>query len=189
MKIKLAVSGAAIAALALAGCSSDSDDDTEASPSPSAEETMEAGTIVDVAAGNEDFETLVAAVGAADLAETLSSEGPFTVFAPTDDAFAAVGQETLDLLLLPSNQAALQSILTYHVVGRGDDLSSDIAEGETMVPSLETSELTVVNESGAVTVDGANVTTADVMASNGVIHEIDAVLLPPSFDPSSLATE
>jgi uncharacterized surface protein with fasciclin (FAS1) repeats len=190
MKIKLAVTGAAIAALALAGCSSDSDEETEASPSPSAEETMdtEAGTIVDVAAGTEGFETLVTAVGAADLTETLNGEGPFTVFAPTDEAFAAVDQATLDLLLLPSNQEALADVLTYHVVP-DEILSSDIPEGETMVASVETSELTVVNEGGTVTVNGANVTTADVMASNGVIHVIDAVLLPPDFDPASLATE
>jgi uncharacterized surface protein with fasciclin (FAS1) repeats len=187
MKIKLAVTGAAIAALALAGCSSDSDDDTEASPSPTAEETMEAGTIVEVASGNEDFETLVAAVDAAGLVDTLNGEGPFTVFAPTDEAFEAVGQETLDLLLLPSNQEALTSILTYHVVP--DEVTSDeVASGE--VPTVNGAPLTiVVEDDGTVMVNDATVTAVDVMASNGVIHVIDTVLLPPDFDPASLATE
>jgi len=192
MKVKFAIAGAAVAALALAGCSSDDDEDTEATASPSAEETAaeESGdTIVDVAAGAEDFSTLVAAVQAAGLEDTLSGEGPFTVFAPTNEAFEAVGQETLDLLLLPSNEAALTSVLTYHVVA--EELpSADIPEGETEVPSVEGSNLAVINLGAeGITVDGANVVTPDIEASNGVIHGIDAVLLPPDFDPASLATE
>ncbi len=189
MKVKFAIAGAAVAALALAGCSSSDDDDTEATPTAEETAAEESGdTIVDVAAGSEDFETLVAAVTAADLVDTLSGPGPFTVFAPTDEAFEAVGQETLDLLLLPSNVDQLTTILTYHVVGQ-EIPSSDIPEGETLVASVEESELTVVNEGGAITVDGANVETPDIEASNGVIHAVDAVLLPPTFDPDSLATE
>jgi uncharacterized surface protein with fasciclin (FAS1) repeats len=190
MKMKFAIAGAAVAALALAGCSSSDDDDTEASASPSAEETAaeESGTIVDIAASNEDFETLVAAVTAADLVDTLSGPGPFTVFAPTDEAFEAVGQETLDLLLLESNKEALTTVLTYHVVA-DEILSVDIPEGETPVESVEGSELIVVNENDSITVEEANVIGADVVASNGVIHVIDAVLLPPTFDPAALATE
>ena len=189
MKMKLAISGAAIAALALAGCSSDSDDAEDTTPS--AEETMEeaaeAGTIVDLAAGSEDFETLVAAVTAADLVDTLNSDGPFTVFAPTDEAFEAVGQETLDLLLLPSNQEALAGILTYHVIG--DEVTSDeVAPGE--VETVNGASVTIaVEDDGTVMVDQATVTKVDILASNGVIHEIDAVLLPPDFDPATLATE
>jgi uncharacterized surface protein with fasciclin (FAS1) repeats len=186
MKTRLAIVGFAVAAIALAGCSSSSDDNEATSPSPSAEESMASGdTIVDVAAGNEDFETLVAAVQAAGLAETLSGEGPFTVFAPTDEAFAALGQETIDQLLLPSNKAALADILKYHVVA-DKVMSADITPGA--VPTVEgaTVEITTVN--GGVKVNGATVVTADVEASNGVIHVIDAVLLPPDFDPASLAT-
>jgi uncharacterized surface protein with fasciclin (FAS1) repeats len=187
MKMKFAIAGAAVAALALAGCSSDDDEDTEATPT--AEETAEEGqTIAEIAAGNEDFSTLVAAATAADLVDTLNGPGPFTVFAPTNEAFEAVGQETIDLLLLPSNVEQLTTILTYHVVA--DEIpSSAVPEGETAVASVEGSELTVVNEDGSITVDGATVIIPDVEASNGVIHAIDAVLLPPTFDPATLATE
>jgi uncharacterized surface protein with fasciclin (FAS1) repeats len=186
MKTRLAIVGFAVAAIALAGCSSSSDDSEASSPSPSAEESMAAGdTIVDVAAGNEDFETLVAAVGAAGLAETLSGDGPFTVFAPTDEAFAALGQETIDLLLLPSNKEALTGILTYHVLDT-EVMSADIEPGAVETVNGATVEITTAD--GGVQVGGATVIQADVEASNGVIHAIDAVLLPPDFDPASLAT-
>lgn len=183
--MKFAITGAAVAALALAGCSS-SDDEPDTTDTPSAEESMSSdpGTIVDVAAGNEDFSTLVAAVQAADLVDTLNSDGPFTVFAPTNDAFEAVGQETLDALLLPENVDQLTSILTYHVLG--DEVTSDeVAPGE--VATVEGSSITIsVDDDGTVMVDDATVTAVDVEASNGVIHVIDSVLIPPTFDPASL---
>ena len=185
MNIRLAVAGAAVAVLALAGCSSSSDD-AESSPSPSMSESagMETGTIVDVAAGNPEFSTLVAAVGAADLADTLSSDGPFTVFAPTNDAFAKLGQDTIDTLLKPENKEALAGILTYHVLDE-KVTSDEVAPGT--VATLNGADLTIsVDSAGMVMVNDAKVEQVDQMASNGVIHVIDTVLLPPDFDSASL---
>ncbi len=142
-----------------------------------------ADTIVDVAAGNPDFSTLVAAVEAADLAETLSAEGPYTVFAPTDEAFEALPAGLLDALLLPENKEVLTQILTYHVV-EGEVMSADIEPGD--VPTVEGEDLTIEVTGGAVTVNGATVEAADVEASNGVIHVIDEVLVPPNVDVASL---
>ena len=133
-------------------------------------------TIVDVAAGNDDFSTLVAAVTAADLAETLSSEGPFTVFAPVDDAFAALPEGTVEALL--EDIPTLTGILTYHVVA-GNVMSTDLAAGCNDVPTVNGAMVTICAGDGSVTVGGANVIAADVEASNGVIHVIDAVILPP----------
>lgn len=192
MNIRLAAVGAVAAVLVLAGCSSDSDSDeaaaetTSSSPSP-AEETSEApaedpGTIVDVAAANPDFETLVAAVTAADLGETLSSEGPFTVFAPTDEAFEALPEGLLDALLLPKNKEVLTSILTYHVLP-AEVMAADVSAGE--VDTVEGSAVDITTDDG-VKVNDATVVTADVVASNGVIHAIDAVLVPPSVDVNAL---
>ncbi len=140
-------------------------------------------TIVDVAAENGSFNTLVAAVQAAGLAETLSSEGPYTVFAPTDDAFAALPAGTVDKLLLPENQEVLAQILSYHVVS-GEVPSSDVETGT--VATVEGSDLDVVADESGVTVNDATVIQPDVIASNGVIHAIDSVLLPPSLDLSTL---
>jgi uncharacterized surface protein with fasciclin (FAS1) repeats len=194
MNIRLAGAAALAAALVLTGCGTGSDDsDTAAQPSPTAEATQampeetteameEPGTIVEVAAGNEDFSTLVAAVQAAGLAETLSGEGPFTVFAPTNEAFAALPAGVLDALLLPENKDVLTKILTYHVVA-GEVTSDQITDGA--VPTVEGQTVTVSTADG-VTVNGATVVTADVPASNGVIHVIDAVLLPPDVDPATL---
>ncbi len=186
MKMKMAFAGAAVAALALAGCSSDSDDDAEASPSPSVEDSMdEAGTIVDIAAGSEDFDTLVTAVQAADLVDTLNGEGPFTVFAPTDAAFEAVDEETLNKLLDPANKDALISVLTYHVIG--DEVTSDeVAPGDVATLDDGKTVTITVDDEGNVMVNDAMVTDVDLMASNGVIHVIDGVLLPPDFDPTTL---
>ncbi|GAA0601787.1 fasciclin domain-containing protein [Caenispirillum bisanense] len=136
-----------------------------------------AADIVDTAAGNPDFETLVKAVTAADLVETLKDEGPFTVFAPTDDAFAALPAGTLDDLLKPEAKEQLTGILTYHVVA-GRIMADDIAMGETTVETVNGQSLTVQKTADGVTVNGARVTTADVAADNGVIHVIDAVVLP-----------
>ncbi|MEO1563112.1 MAG: fasciclin domain-containing protein [Pseudomonadota bacterium] len=134
--------------------------------------------IVDTAVEAGSFTTLVAAVEAAGLVETLKGEGPFTVFAPTDEAFAALPEGTVENLLLPENKDQLVSILTYHVVS-GKVMSGDIA-GKTMnVATVEGSEA-MVDATDGVKIDGANVVTADIEASNGVIHVIDAVIIPGS---------
>ncbi|MEM6838409.1 MAG: fasciclin domain-containing protein [Cyanobacteria bacterium P01_C01_bin.120] len=141
------------------------------------------GTIVDVAVANGSFETLVAAVQAADLAGTLSAEGPYTVFAPTDDAFAALPEGVLDALLLPENKDTLTQILAYHVVP-AEVPASAVETGA--VASVAGEDLNLVADGSGVMVNEATVVTADVMASNGVIHVIDSVLLPPSLDLSAL---
>ena len=133
--------------------------------------------IVDTAVEAGSFTTLVAAVQAAGLVETLKGEGPFTVFAPTDDAFAALPEGTVEELLLPENTDKLTAILTYHVVP-GKVMSTDLSN-DMKAATVEGSEVTVMTE-GGVMVNGANVTAADIEATNGVIHIIDAVILPPS---------
>ena len=143
----------------------------------------EGETIVDIAIADGSFDTLVAAVQAADLAETLSAPGPYTVFAPTDEAFAALPEGVLDALLLPENKDVLTQILTYHVVS-GEVPSSAVETG--LVPTVEGASLDVVADGSGVTVNGANVVATDVMTSNGVIHVIDAVLVPPTVDPAAL---
>ena len=191
MNIKIAAAGSVAALLFLAGCSSSSDEPaaetTTAAAAPSdamTEEAMEAGTIVEVASANADFETLVAAVVAADLAETLSGEGPFTVFAPTDEAFDALPEGLLDALLLPENKDALTAILTYHVVS-GEVMAADVTAGD--VPTVEGSTIAITTD-GGVKVNEANVTATDVDASNGVIHVIDAVIVPPTVDVAALTS-
>lgn len=137
-----------------------------------------ASDIVDTAVAADDFNTLVAAVQAADLVDALKGEGPFTVFAPTDEAFAALPAGTVETLLQPENLAQLQAVLTYHVVP-GSYTSGDVAPGSYNLATLQGSEVPiVVGDDGSITVDGANVITADIAASNGVIHVIDAVILP-----------
>ena len=132
--------------------------------------------IVDTAVGAGKFNTLVAAVKAAGLVETLKGTGPFTVFAPTDDAFAKLPKGTVEDLLKPENKAKLVGILTYHVVP-SKVMAADIA-GKTMkAKSVQGSELSIDATKG-VKIDGATVTTPDVAASNGVIHIIDTVLMP-----------
>ncbi|MGC9419773.1 MAG: fasciclin domain-containing protein [Rhodovulum sp.] len=133
--------------------------------------------IVTIAAEGEQFTTLVAAVTAAGLVDTLKGEGPFTVFAPTDDAFAALPEGTVETLLMPENKDKLTAILTYHVVP-GKVMSGDLSDGMTAT-TVEGSDVTIGTE-GGVTVQGANVTAADIEASNGVIHVIDQVILPES---------
>ena len=139
--------------------------------------------IVAVASGNESFSTLVAAVGAAGLVETLQGAGPFTVFAPTNEAFAALPAGLVDALLLEENRETLVKILTYHVVG-SKVMAADVASGD--VATVEGSTLSVVVADG-VTINGTSAVTAtDVMASNGVIHVIDAVLVPADVDAAAL---
>jgi uncharacterized surface protein with fasciclin (FAS1) repeats len=135
-------------------------------------------TIVDVAASNPSFTTLVQAVQAAGLVETLSGDGPFTVFAPTNEAFAALPPGTLENLLKPENRETLVKILTYHVVA-GAVESGDIVPGE--VATVEGNPVTLAITDGRVTVNNATVVAADIAASNGVIHVIDSVILPPDL--------
>ena len=137
---------------------------------------MGPGNIVEVASGNDDFSTLVAAVSAAGLAETLQGEGPFTVFAPTDAAFAALPAGTVDSLLLPENKDKLVDILTYHVVA-GNYPASSLAGKRGSLQSVQGGALHIDGRNG-VMVENATVVSADVMASNGVIHVIDTVMLP-----------
>ena len=138
--------------------------------------TVHALDIVDTAVSAGQFNTLVAAVEAADLVSTLKGDGPFTVFAPTDEAFAALPEGTVENLLKPENKEQLIAVLTYHVVA-GKIMSSDIAGTKTMVESVQGSELDV-NAINGVIVDGATVVTADIETDNGVIHVIDRVVLP-----------
>ena len=133
-------------------------------------------TIVEVAAGSEDFETLVAAVKAADLAETLSGEGPFTVFAPTDDAFAKLPKRRLENLLKPENKKRLTAVLTYHVVP-GKVMAADVVKLE-KAKTVQGSSVQIKVSDGKVQVDNANVVKTDIACKNGVIHVIDAVILP-----------
>ena len=145
-------------------------------PMPEAEKPV-SNTIVDVASGAGSFNTLVTAVKAADLVETLSSPGPFTVFAPTDAAFKALPPGVLDKLLLPRNKATLVKVLTYHVVS-GAVESSTLKSGK--VKTVEGSSVMVkIGKTGTVMVDKATVKAVDIGASNGIIHVIDKVLLPP----------
>ncbi|MBD2777121.1 fasciclin domain-containing protein [Iningainema tapete] len=136
----------------------------------------QAGTIVDVASKNSSFSTLVKALKAAGLVETLSGQGPYTVFAPTNAAFAALPKGTLDKLLKPENKETLQKVLTYHVVS-GNLKSSSLKSGD--VTTVEGASAKVNVSNGRVRVNNATVTKADISASNGVIHVIDKVLLPP----------
>lgn len=133
-------------------------------------------TVVDIAVGSPDHTTLVAAVTAAGLAETLGGAGPFTVFAPTNAAFSALPAGTLEDLLKPENKEKLAAILTYHVVA-GKVMSTDLTDGM-KTTTVNGKEITIGVKEGKVTVNGANVTTADLGAGNGVVHVIDAVILP-----------
>jgi uncharacterized surface protein with fasciclin (FAS1) repeats len=133
--------------------------------------------IVDTAVAAGSFKTLAAALTAADLVGALKGPGPFTVFAPTDEAFAKLPPGTLDSLLKPENKEKLKGILLYHVVS-GKIMAADI-KGAAKPATLQGATLDVKAGAGGVTVNGAKVTAADVAATNGVIHVIDAVVLPP----------
>jgi uncharacterized surface protein with fasciclin (FAS1) repeats len=132
--------------------------------------------IVDTAASNGSFTTLVAAIQAAGLAETLRGEGPFTVFAPTDEAFAKLPAGTVENLLLPENKDQLIAILTYHVVS-GKVTSSQVVKLNSAT-TVNGQDVEISIDKNIVMIDGATVSAADVMASNGVIHVIDEVILP-----------
>jgi uncharacterized surface protein with fasciclin (FAS1) repeats len=140
-----------------------------------ASSTASAADIVETAvAGN--FNTLVAAVKAAGLVDTLKGRGPFTVFAPTDEAFAKLAPGTLESLLKPENKAKLQSILLYHVVS-GKVMAADVVKRHS-AKTVEGQDISIKTMNGRVMVDSASVTKTDIVASNGVIHVIDSVLLP-----------
>ncbi len=136
-----------------------------------------AADIVDTAVSAGQFKTLVAAVTAAGLVDTLKSKGPFTVFAPTDAAFAKLPAGTVESLLKPENKSKLVAILTYHVVP-GKVMSADIAGKKLSVATVQGGKIKV-NAMSGVMINGAKVISADIAASNGVIHVIDKVILPP----------
>ena len=138
--------------------------------------TMPEKDIVDTAVAAGDFNTLVAAVKAAELVETLKAEGPYTVFAPTDAAFAKLPEGTLESLLKPENKAKLAGILTYHVVA-GKVMAADVVK-ITEAKTVNGKMLKISTMNGKVMVNGANVVKTDIECSNGVIHVIDAVVLP-----------
>jgi len=142
--------------------------------------TAPTGNIVQVAVSNGSFKTLVAAVKAAGLVDVLSGKGPFTVFAPTDEAFAKLPKEKVEFLLMPENKDALVKVLTYHVVS-GKVLAKDIKAGSVLVPTVEGGSIKVTKSAKGVVIDGSKVVAADVKTSNGVIHVIDTVLLPPDL--------
>ena len=133
-------------------------------------------SIVELAAGNDDLSTLVAAVKAAGLVGVLSGDGPYTVFAPTNAAFAKLPEGTVESLLKPENKDQLTSILTYHVVS-GKVKAADVVKLDS-AKTVEGSSVTITASDAGVKVDAANVITTDIAASNGVVHVIDSVLLP-----------
>jgi len=140
---------------------------------------MAKNDIVDIAANTEFLSTLVAAVKAGDLVDVLKSDGPFTVFAPTNEAFAALPAGTLESLLKEENKDQLIAILTYHVVA-GEVKSTDLADGM-KAKTVQGSDIKInISESGA-KINDANVTSADIVAANGIVHVIDRVILPPAM--------
>lgn len=141
-------------------------------------------TLAELVESGDSFNTLEQAIQAAGLEETLNEPGPYTVFAPTDEAFAALPPEVLDQLLLPENQETLRQVLTYHVVP-GSVTSPSITPGE--VDTVAGEPVSIEDNAGAITVDGASVVQPDIIASNGVVHAIDQVLLPPSLQESQSA--
>ncbi|MEM7591749.1 MAG: fasciclin domain-containing protein [Cyanobacteria bacterium P01_A01_bin.83] len=161
------------------------EDSTNTGEMPIKLSSKAAGNIVEVASGSDTFSTLVKAVGAAELAETLSdSSASYTVFAPTDEAFSQLPDGALEYLLMPENKEVLQQVLSYHVLP-SEVTSSEISGGE--VETLNGALVTEVTDSGVV-VNNANVVTADIEASNGVIHAVDRVLLSADLQ-TALAEE
>ena len=163
-----------VSLLALGACAAISEGEAPATATSAA---VAQADIVETAIAAGDFNTLVAAVQAADLVETLQGDGPFTVFAPTDAAFEALPAGTVEDLLKPENKDQLVSVLTYHVVP-GKVMSSDLAGKALEASTVQGSTVAIDATGEGVTVDGASVVAADVQASNGVIHVIDAVILP-----------
>ena len=185
---KLFAAGLASSLLVLAACGDDEETTESTTAATAAPETpvtdapAAAGDIVAVASSRPDFSTLVAAIAAAGLVETLQGPGPFTVFAPTNEAFAALPAGLVDALLLPENKDALVQILTYHVVD-GKVMAAEVVAGD--VPTVQGTNLTITTD-GGVKIFDANVVQTDVVASNGVIHVIDQVLVPDGLDVAAL---
>lgn len=152
------------------------------SASPSSNSTTTSGNVVDVAASNSSFKTLTAALRAAGLDKILATGGPYTIFAPTDEAFAALPKGAVEQLLKPENRETLVKILTYHVVP-GQNTSSTLKSGETK--TLEGGAVQVKVSPSGVMVNDAKVIKADIKASNGIIHVIDKVIIPPAEQASS----
>ncbi|MFN4285930.1 MAG: fasciclin domain-containing protein [Lacibacter sp.] len=176
---KIIASFFALALLAgtLTSCGNETANNETADTSAATTETATLpATVVAIAQASPDHSTLVAAVTAAELVETLSGEGPFTVFAPTNAAFEQLPAGTLDNLLKPENKVILTSILNYHVVP-GKVKAADLVDGQKL-KTINGAELTVGVTDAGVTIDGASVTTADLEAGNGVVHVINAVVLP-----------
>jgi len=176
---------AAISAILLMSCGGGETKETTAetttteavvTPDTTAAVPATPATVVDIAMGSADHTTLVAAVKAAGLVETLSGAGPFTVFAPTNAAFEKLPKGTVESLLTPEKKADLTGILTYHVVP-GSVKAADLKDGQ-MVKTVNGKELKVTIKDGKVMINGALVTAADLVAGNGVVHVIDAVVLP-----------
>lgn len=147
-------------------------------------EAGEEGDIIAVATAAGSFTTLAAALEAAGLIETLQGEGPFTVFAPTDEAFAALPEGLLDALLLPENAEILSAILLYHVISGSEVTSDMVAAGDVEMASGATA--TIVVDGDTITIAGAPITSVDVAASNGVIHVISSVMVPADVDVAAL---
>ena len=178
MKKRMTVAVLCLAALALvaAGCGDDDKDTTTTAPATTMTQAA-SGDVVALAKATPDLSTLVAAVTAGDLATTLQGKGPFTVFAPTNQAFSDI-QSTVDTLLKPANKADLQNVLTYHVVP-GTYAAADLKDGQELT-TVQGEKLTVSVDGSTVKVNDATVEKADVNASNGVVHVIDEVLVPPA---------
>ena len=189
MKTKnLFIAVASLGILAFTSCKDAKKEEVREETTEVVAETMQTGNIVEVAVGNENFSTLVAAVKAASLVETLSGDGPFTVFAPTNDAFAKLPEGTIATLLKPENKEMLSGILTYHVVSGKFDAAAVVAaikanngafevttvQGGKLVASLDGASVMLKDEKGNM----SKVVIADVAASNGVIHAVDTVVMP-----------
>jgi uncharacterized surface protein with fasciclin (FAS1) repeats len=207
-KRKSIISVLATASLVLAACGGDDDDTTDTTEvavetteaaadttEPAADTTEPAadtteppapdeGDIIAVATAAGSFNTLAAALEAANLVETLQGEGPFTVFAPTDEAFAALPDGLVDALLLPENVDVLTDILLFHVIAGSEITSGMVAPGD--VEMANGGLATIVIEDGIITIAGAEIVGVDVEASNGVIHVLDAVMVPANIDVNAL---
>jgi len=173
----LALPLAVLLVVGLAACGGGQEQEQEASDQMESETP---GTIAEIASNDSRFSTLVTALDSAGLVQTMQDGGPFTVFAPTNAAFNALPDGTVEDLLQPENRERLTAILTYHVV-EGTAMAADV-QGMSSATTLEGSDVSISTSDGSVQVGGATVVQADVEASNGVIHAIDAVLMPPSGD-------
>jgi len=178
----------AAGSLFLAACGDDEANSNATSEAPMTSEaeteTSTEGDIIEVATAAGSFNTLAAALEAAGLVETLQGEGPFTVFAPTDEAFAALPAGLVDALLLPENVEILKQILLFHVISGSEVTSDMVAAGDVAMASGDTA--TIVVDGETITIAGAPITSVDVQASNGVIHVISAVMVPAGIDVAAL---